>query len=200
MSTDFLPGGSWLLTCLGSLSRASKRAISVAVDTLLITMAYWGAYWIRELEIILEEVRNDLREKIRIAYNEQFDYLERVAKEQNVPVSELASRENTILAKTTPDNILVLKGNINTDTFYQEQIAHILDYANKHKPQEPGKPAGGGGDPVPPVPQKKVRQASLQTKTSIPLSTEEDIDRYLKGLKEQITKLLVDYDSVMIIK
>jgi hypothetical protein len=154
----------------------------------------------RELEIILEEVRNDLREKIRIAYNEQFDYLERVAKEQNVPVSELASRENTILAKTTPDNILVLKGNINTDTFYQEQIAHILDYANKHKPQEPGKPAGGGGDPVPPVPQKKVRQASLQTKTSIPLSTEEDIDRYLKGLKEQITKLLVDYDSVMIIK
>lgn len=112
----------------------------------------------------------------------------------------LASRENTILAKTTPDNILVLKGNINTDTFYQEQIAHILDYANKHKPQEPGKPAGGGGNPEPPVPQKKVRQASLQTKTSIPLSTEEDIDRYLKGLKEQITKLLVDYDSVMIIK
>lgn len=152
----------------------------------------------RELEIILDEVRNDLREKIRIAYNEQFDYLERVAKEQNVPVTELASRDNTILAKTTPDNILVLKGNINTDTFYQEQIAHILDYANKHKPQEP-KPAGGG-DPVPPVPQKKVRQASLQTKTSIPLSTEEDIDRYLKGLKEQITKLLVDYDSVMIIK
>lgn len=47
MSTDFLLGGSWLLTCLGSLSRASKRAISVAVDTLLITMAYWGAYWIR---------------------------------------------------------------------------------------------------------------------------------------------------------
>ncbi len=47
MSTDFLPGGSWLLKCLGSLSRASKRAISVAVDTLLITMAYWGAYWIR---------------------------------------------------------------------------------------------------------------------------------------------------------
>ena len=136
----------------------------------------------RELEIILEEVRNDLREKIRIAYNEQFDYLERVAKEQNVPVTELANRENTILAKTTPDNILVLKGNISTDSFYQEQIGRILDYANKHKPQE------------------KIRQASLQTKTSIPLSTEEDIDRYLKGLKEQITKLLVNYDSVMIIK
>ena len=123
-----------------------------------------------------------------------------MAKEQKVPVTVLANRDNTILAKTTPDNILVLKGNINTDNFYQEQIGRILDYANKHKPQEPTPPGGNGGTPQPPVPQKKVRQASLQTKTSIPLSTEEDIDRYLKGLKEQLMKLLVDYDSVMIIK
>ncbi|HHQ4547283.1 TPA: polysaccharide biosynthesis protein [Aeromonas veronii] len=47
MRNELLPGGSWLLTCLGSLSRASKRAISVTVDMLLITMTYWGAYWIR---------------------------------------------------------------------------------------------------------------------------------------------------------
>lgn len=155
----------------------------------------------RELESILEEVRNDLREKIRIVYNEQFDYLERVAKEQHVPVSELANRDNTILAKTTPDNILVLQGNISTDAFYQEQIGRILDYADKHKPKNPTNPSGNRStDSVPPARQKKIRQASLQTKTSIPLSTEEDIDHYLKGLKEQITKLLVDCDSVMIIK
>ena len=157
----------------------------------------------RELQIILEEVRNDLREKIRIAYNEQFDYLERVANEQNVPVSVLANRENTILTKTTPDNILVLKGNINTDIFYQEQIGKILDYVNMRKQEETidhrqddKKDDGKGEEKRIP----KVRQASLQTKTSIPLSTEEDIDRYLRGLKDQITKLLVDYDSVMIIK
>ena len=47
MRNALLPGGSWLLTCLGSLSRASKRAISVTVDMILITMTYWGAYWIR---------------------------------------------------------------------------------------------------------------------------------------------------------
>ena len=82
----------------------------------------------------------------------------------------------------------------------QECDLSVLDYANKHKPQEPTTPGGDGGTPKPPKPEKKVRQASLQTKTSIPLSTEEDIDRYLKGLKDQITKLLVDYDSVMIIK
>ena len=157
----------------------------------------------RELDIILEEVRNDLREKIRIAYNEQFDYLERVAKEQNVPFSVLANRENTIMTRTTPDNILVLKGNINTDAFYQEQIGKILDYVNAHKPvpqpDDGGLPTGTGAGEEPPKP-KKIRQASLQTKTAVPLSTEEDIDRYLKGLKDQLTKLLVDYDSVMIIK
>ena len=43
------------------------------------------------------KVAANMREKIRIAYNEQFDYLERVAKEQNVPVTELANRDNTIL-------------------------------------------------------------------------------------------------------
>ena len=41
MRNELLPGGGWLLTCLGSLSRASKRVISVAVDMLLITMTYW---------------------------------------------------------------------------------------------------------------------------------------------------------------
>lgn len=47
MRNELLPGGGWLLTCLGSLSRARKRAVSVAVDMVLISMTYWGAYWIR---------------------------------------------------------------------------------------------------------------------------------------------------------
>ncbi len=157
----------------------------------------------RELDIILEEVRNDLREKIRIAYKEQFDYLERVAKEQNVPVTVLANRENTILSKTTPDNILVLKSNLNTDAFYQEQIGRILDYVAKRKEKEERekkKEEGKKDDGKEDKKETKIRQAALQTKTAIPLANEEDIDRYLKGLKEQLMKLLVDYDSVMIVK
>jgi hypothetical protein len=157
----------------------------------------------RELKAILDEVRESMREKIRIAYNEQFDYLEKVAKEQNVPLTILANRENVITVKTTPDNILVLQNNISTDAFYQEQIGKILDYANKHKQEEKkddkqdDKQDDGKKEEKK---QPKIRQASLQTKTSIPLSTEEDIDRYLNGLRQQLLKLLVDHDSVMIIK
>lgn len=47
MNNVILPGGNWLLACLGSLSRTSKRAVSVMVDMLLITITFWGAYWIR---------------------------------------------------------------------------------------------------------------------------------------------------------
>jgi hypothetical protein len=157
----------------------------------------------RELKAILDEVRESMREKIRTAYNEQFDYLEKVAKEQNVPLTILANRENVITVKTTPDNILVLQNNISTDAFYQEQIGKILDYANKHKQEDKkddkqdDKQDDGKKEEKK---QPKIRQASLQTKTSIPLSTEEDIDRYLNGLRQQLLKLLVDHDSVMIIK
>lgn len=157
----------------------------------------------KELSYALDGVRESLRQQIRTAYHEIFNYLENVAKEQNVPVSVLSSRENVILNKTTPTNILVLQGNTSTDAFYQAEIEKILDYANRHQPvpTQPDKDKSKGDD-IPPTspPKKRVRQASLQTKTKLPLSTEEDIDRYLAGLKNQLLKLLVDHDGVMITK
>ena len=136
-----------------------------------------------------------MREKIRIAYNEQFDYLCQVAEKQHVPTSVLADRETTIHLKTSPSNILVLQNNINTDVFYQEQIERIMSYT------QPTPPSGGGGGTQPPTPPtKRIRQASLQTKTKLPITNAEDIDHYLEGLRQQLLKLLVDHDGVMITK
>ena len=61
------------------------------------------------------------------------------------------------------------------------------------------KPEGTSAGEGPPK-LKKIRQSSLQTKTAILLSNEEDIDCYLKGLKDQLMRMLVDHDSIMIIK
>jgi hypothetical protein len=157
----------------------------------------------RDLKYSLDQVREGLREKIRIAYNEQFDYLEKVATEQNVPLSILPNRENVIMAKTAPDNILVLQNNINTDAFYQEQIGKILDYVNKRKQNEKKDDNQDGKQGDEKKDEEKtpnIRQVTLQTKTRIPLSTQEDIDHYLAGLREQLLKLMVDSDGVMIIK
>lgn len=150
----------------------------------------------RQLSGILDGVRDELREKIKAAYNDMFDYLKQVAEKQHVPESVLSDRETVIRVKTTPTNILVLQNNANTDTFYQEQVDKIMSY-------NPPLPPGGEGDgkPEPPkTPDKRIRKASLQTKTKLPITNAEDIERYLEGLRQQLEKLLIDQDGVMIIK
>ncbi len=147
----------------------------------------------RQLAGALDGVREQLREKIRAAYNDMFDYLKQVADKQGVPVSVLADRESTIRVKTTPTNILVLQNNINTDAFYQEQVDKIMSY-NAHQPKP------DTGDENPPQQKKRIRKASLQTKTKLPITNAEDIEHYLEGLRQQLERLLVDQDGVMIIK
>ena len=150
----------------------------------------------RQLSGILDGVRDELREKIKAAYNDMFDYLKQVAEKQHVPESVQSDRETVIRVKTTPTNILVLQNNANTDTFYQEQVDKIMSY-------NPPLPPGGEGDgkPEPPkTPDKRIRKASLQTKTKLPITNSEDIERYLEGLRQQLEKLLVDQDGVMIVK
>ena len=150
----------------------------------------------RQLSGALDEVRDVLRQEISNAYNEQFDYLCQVAEKQHVPTTVLADRENTIRVKTTPSNILVLQNNINTDTFYQEQIERIMSYTSSSE-----SPSDDGGATPPPVkPAKRIRQASLHTKTKLPITNAADIDHYLEGLREQLLKLLADHDGVMITK
>ena len=146
----------------------------------------------RQLSGILDGVRDELRENIKAAYNDMFDYLKQVAEKQHVPESVLSDRETVIRVKTTPTNILVLQNNANTDTFYQEQVDKIMSY----NPPQP-KPDEDEDDPVP---VKRIRKASLQTKTKLPITNAEDIERYLEGLRQQLEKLLVDQDGVMIIK
>ena len=138
----------------------------------------------RQLSGALDEVRSSMCEKIRNAYNEQFDYLCQVAEKQHVPTSVLADREATICLKTSPTNILMLEKNIiSTDAFYQEQIERIMSYKQPTTRRT-----------------KRIRQASLETKTKLPITNAEDIDHYLEGLRQQLLKLLVDHDGVMITK
>lgn len=150
----------------------------------------------RQLLGILDGVRDELREKIKAAYNEMFDYLEQVVEMRHAPKSIISDRDTIIRVKTTPTNILVLQNNINTDTFYQQQIDKIMSYEPPLLTDE-----GGNGKLTPPkTPEKRIRKASLQTKTKLPITNAEDIERYLDGLRQQLEKLLVDQDGVMIIK
>lgn len=125
-----------------------------------------------------------------------FDYLDQVVEMRHAPKSIISDRDTIIHVKTTPTNILVLQNNINTDTFYQEQIDKIMSY----EPPLLTDDGGNGKSTLPVTPDKRIRKASLQTKTKLPITNAEDIERYLEGLRQQLEKLLVDQDGVMIVK
>ncbi len=90
----------------------------------------------------------------------------------------------TIHLKTSPSNILQLKNNLSTDEFYQEQVVKILA-ATKDDDNDD---------------EKKVKNITLNTKTSHPLETTADIDDYLSRLRTQLMKAIENGESVMVIK
>lgn len=138
----------------------------------------------RQLSGILNSVRDDLRSQVRDAYTDTFRQLRHICEKNNVDVNILAKEDVTIHLKTSPSNILQLKNNLSTDEFYQEQVVKILA-ATKDDDNDD---------------EKKVKNITLNTKTSHPLETTADIDDYLSRLRTQLMKAIENGDSVMVIK
>lgn len=138
----------------------------------------------RQLSGILNSVRDDLRSQVRDAYTDTFRQLRHICEKNNVDVNILAKEDVTIHLKTSPSNILQLKNNLSTDEFYQEQVVKILA-ATKDDDNDD---------------EKKVKNITLNTKTSHPLETTADIDDYLSRLRTQLMKAIENGNSVMVIK
>ena len=138
----------------------------------------------RQLSGILNSVRDDLRSQVRDACTDTFRQLRHICEKNNVDVNILAKEDVTIHLKTSPSNILQLKNNLSTDEFYQEQVVKILA-ATKDDDNDD---------------EKKVKNITLNTKTSHPLETTADIDDYLSRLRTQLMKAIENGDSVMVIK
>ena len=138
----------------------------------------------RQLSGILNSVRDDLRSQVRDAYTDTFRQLRHICEKNNVDVNILAKEDVTIHLKTSPSNILQLKNNLSTDEFYQEQVVKILAATKDNEDDD----------------DKKVKNITLNTKTSHPLETTADIDDYLSRLRTQLMKAIENGDSVMVIK
>ncbi len=149
----------------------------------------------KEVKYALDLVRKELKEKITAAYTDVCQTLAEAAEKNKVPVSILTPAKTVITQKTAPSNLLALEHNLMTDDFYQKEVTNILDYVERHKPTPPKT------DPTdPPVPQKKIRKISLDTKTTTPINTRCDLDDYLDKLRKQIVREMDGGNSVMIIK
>lgn len=134
----------------------------------------------RSLACQLTEHRKALIEEIKNNYNAVFDELEKYAESIHVGRDKFANREETISQKTGSENFHVLKDNADTSAFRTEQLRLI----NEARPSD--------------APQRKCEAVSLKTRTTVPMSTETDVDDYLAGLKRQLMKYIDSGTDVVI--
>lgn len=127
------------------------------------------------LEQALNKVKEDFRERIRVAYTQEDERLTSIAAEQGVTYHSRV--DVRIQQKTQSNNIAVLQNNINTDEFFQEESAKLLS-------AKTGK--------TPPT-------VKIQTRSKSTLKTAEDVDKYLAGLRKQIMPYIDKGDEIIIL-
>ena len=132
-----------------------------------------------ELRCKLEELKKELRSRIKTEYTKTVEALFCLA--ENNEVQYGMQTDAVILQKSQPDNILALKNNLDTATFYEQEAAKIMALAASAK----SKTVPGKEEPSQPV-TKPVRQVKLNTRTVHKICNEQDVDTYLLTLKRQL--------------
>ena len=150
-----------------------------------------------ELTGALTEVKEKLRKEIREEYEKTYEQLEQSCKEYEVSTDIIPKKDSIIKLRTQSENILVLQNNKNTDTFFAEIAAKIQAEVAKKKPNPPTDPSKSDS-----TSEKKaiITNKVLTTRTITPLQTEEEVDKYLAGLKRQIMTNISKGEAVMIVK
>src|SRR5574344_1492787 len=146
----------------------------------------------------LNECKSSLIETIKTNYNKVFDELEEYAAGIKVDRDKFATRDTTILQKTNSNNFYALQANANVAGFYEEQMKLINEAVPKPTTPKPYPPAPevNGVVKEPTVTPRTRRIVHLNTHTTHPIHSEEDIDLYLQRLKEQLMQY-IDRKSVV---
>ncbi len=140
--------------------------------------------------------RTELRKQIAEEYAKTYAQLKQGCKENEVSTSVLSDQEVIVKLKTQPDSIPVLQTNLDTNAFFAEQTAKILAAKPKPKPT-----VGDDKNKKEEIPAKKYpTQVALSTRTTLPIGSEADVDRYLAQLKKQLMAHIDKGETVMIIK
>ena len=144
----------------------------------------------------IDAKRTELRKQISEEYAKTYAQLEQGCKENEVSTSVLSDQEVIVKLKTQPDSIPVLQTNLDTNAFFAEQTAKILAAKPKPKPT-----VGDDKNKKEETPAKKYpTQVALSTRTTLPIGSEADVDKYLAQLKKQLMAHIDKGETVMIIK
>ena len=132
----------------------------------------------RNVEGAIGEVREQMVEEVKKAYDECFAQLEQLIQTLGIPEYKLPNKDDVLLAKTRTDSLHALKLYADTSDYFNQQVALINKYAeDKNKP--------------------KVVSVNLKTRSKT-IRTEADVDAYLAELKQQIMPSLNGKDDIII--
>lgn len=135
-----------------------------------------------ELRFKLEELKKSLRDRIRKAYTQEVASLKMLAADNHVEYA--LSVDVVVMKKCQPDNILALKNNLDTSGFYSQEAAKIMEKATGAQPHPS---SGSSGTPSSPVTSpKRVSRVKLNTRTVRTIKSEQDVERYLEDLRQQL--------------
>ena len=138
----------------------------------------------------LNAVKEELRGKIRKAYEDTFSQLEQFAAEEGVPYTP---KKDIIDSKTLSSNLAVLKNNINTDDFYTSQAAVILSAKPKPKPKP------NDQDDRDEHKDNAPKDVRLNTRSIKTLKSAADVDEYLDGIRKQLMDEIEKHKEIIII-
>ena len=138
----------------------------------------------------LNAVKEELRGKIRKAYEDTFSQLEQFAAEEGVPYTP---KKDIIDSKTLSSNLAVLKNNINTDDFYTSQAAVILSAKPKPKPKP------NDQDDRDEHKDNAPKDVRINTRSIKTLKSAADVDEYLDGIRKQLMDEIEKHKEIIII-
>ena len=152
-----------------------------------------------QLNGAIDAKRKDLRMQIMEAYSATIAQLEKACEDAGVDKDLISQKDAVILAKTSSDSIAVLKNNLDTSSFFNDQSKRIRSAMQKTPDYKPTSPNESGNTSVE-QPSKSPVTVNLNTRTVFPLITEANVDEYLANLRKQIMAEISKGNSVMIIK
>lgn len=154
----------------------------------------------KEVDKALNEVRSEIRERIKAEYTKTYEFLCESAKNEGVDIAVVAEPVAIYSAKTLPGNILLLRNNLNTDEYFAREAAKIQSEKLKHQPKPQPAPNPDDDEPKPqPKPYPEPFTMRLDTR-AVNLDNEEAVDAYLARLKEKIMEKINDNKVVTITK
>lgn len=156
---------------------------------------------VTEVEKALDGVRKTIREEIKQEYEKTYELLCNSAKAEGIEASFVAEPTSIYGNKCLSGNILILKGNINTDSYFTKE-AERIQREKQRRATPPVTPKPDDGTPVTPNPPKPYPTSvnmTLDTR-AIGLATEEQVDAYLARLKAKIMAQINDNKVVTITK